>query len=32
MDVEDKHMDVKEGRGDRIDWEIGIGIHTPLCV
>ena len=29
MDVEDKQMDVKGGRGDRMDWEIGIGI---LCL
>ena len=26
-DVENKHMDTKEERGDRINWKDGIYIH-----
>ena len=32
IDTEDKLMDTKEGRGDGIDWEIGIDIYAVLCI
>ena len=32
IDTENKLMDTKEGRGDGIDWEIGIDIYAVLCI
>ena len=32
IDTENKLMGTKEGRGDGIDWEIGIDIYTVLCI
>ena len=31
-DVENKLIDTKEGRGDGMNWEIGIDICTLLCI
>ena len=30
-DVENKHMDAKEGRGGGMNWETGIDIYTLIC-
>ena len=32
IDTENKLMDTKEGRGDGLDWEIGIDIYAVLCI
>ena len=31
-DVEDKHMDIKRGRGSEMNWEIKIDIYTLLIL
>ena len=31
-DVENKLMDTKGGKGDRMNWEIEIDIYTLLCI
>ena len=32
MDIEDKHMDAREGGGVGTEWEIRTDIHTLACV
>ena len=33
-DVENKHVDTKEGKqgGEGMNWKIGIDIHTLICI
>ena len=31
-DVEDKHMDIKRGRGSEMNWEIETDIYTLLIL
>ena len=31
-DVENKHMDTKEGKEGGINWKVGIDMYTLLCI
>ena len=31
-DIEDKHMDTKEGKWGGMNWEIGVDIYTLLSI